>query len=179
TLAPTDTKLLSTCNTMQRQARHLTRLVDDLLDISRINSGKIELRSALVNVQDVVEQAITTSRPLIDERGHELTTEMPPRPLFVRGDSVRLIQAVANLLNNAARYTEPGGKIRVACVEVDGAVEIHIEDNGHGIAPEFLSRIFEMFVQERDSTAGGPGPGPSLAAPLLRAPPRADAAPRP
>src|SRR5262249_1652035 len=150
-----------------RQARHLTRLVDDLLDISRINSGKIELRNALATVQDVVEQAVTTSRPLIDERRHELALDMPHKPIFVRGDAVRLIQAVANLLNNAARYTEPGGRIRITCVENDGLVEIHIVDNGHGIAPEFLSRIFEMFVQERDSTAGGLGLGLSLASRLV------------
>jgi signal transduction histidine kinase len=159
--------LLATTKTMQRQARHLTRLVDDLLDISRINSGKIELRSGLTTVQDVVEQAITTSRPLIDERRHELVVEMPRQGLVVRGDAVRLIQAVANLLNNAARYTDPGGRIRVSTVEHDGIAEIHIVDNGHGIARAFLPRIFEMFVQERDSTAGGLGLGLSLASRLV------------
>jgi signal transduction histidine kinase len=162
-----DAALLGTCRTMQRQARHLTRLVDDLLDISRINSGKIELRSGVITIHDVIEQAITTSRPLIDERLHHLTVDMPARSIVVRGDSVRLIQAVANLLNNAARYTDPGGEIRVQCVEKGDFVEIHVIDNGHGIAPEFLSRIFEMFVQERDSTAGGLGLGLSLAARLI------------
>ena len=93
--------------------------------------------------------------------------EVPPRSLVVRGDSVRLIQAVANLLNNAARYTDPGGRIRVQCIERDDFVEIHVIDNGHGIAPEFLSRIFELFVQERDSAAGGLGLGLSLAARLI------------
>jgi signal transduction histidine kinase len=166
-LHPSDAALLATCRTMQRQARHLTRLVDDLLDISRINSGKIELRSGLITIQDVIDQAITTSRPMIDERLHHLTVEVPADPLAVRGDSVRLIQAVANLLNNAARYTDPGGRIRVQCMERDDFVEIHVVDNGRGIAPEFLSRIFDMFVQERDSTAGGLGLGLSLAARLI------------
>jgi signal transduction histidine kinase len=159
--------LVAVCRTMQRQARHLTRLVDDLLDISRINSGKIELRSALVSIRDVVEQAITTSRPLIDERRHELVVEVPEEPLIVRGDGVRLIQAVANLLNNSARYTNPGGQIRVRVEERDGFVEVHVLDNGHGIAKAFLSRIFEMFVQERDSTSGGLGLGLSLASRLV------------
>ncbi|HEX4337814.1 MAG TPA: response regulator [Polyangiaceae bacterium] len=162
-----DASLIANTKTMQRQARHLTRLVDDLLDISRINSGKIELRSALTTIQDVVEQAVTTSRPLIDERKHELVLEMPRDPLIVRGDGVRLIQAVANLLNNAARYTEPGGKIRVQALQQNGMAEIHVFDNGSGIAPEFLPRIFEMFVQERDSTAGGLGLGLSLASRLI------------
>jgi signal transduction histidine kinase len=162
-----DRGVLATCKTMQRQAGHLTRLVDDLLDISRINSGKIELRSGLITIQEVIDQAITTSRPLIDERSHHLAVEVPPFSLFVRGDGVRLIQAVANLLNNAARYTDPGGHLRVQCVEKDDFAEIHVIDDGHGIAPEFLSHIFEMFVQERDSTAGGLGLGLALAARLI------------
>ena len=167
TLPDADATLVANTRTMQRQARHLTRLVDDLLDISRINSGKIELRSAITTIQDVVEQAITTSRPLIDERGHELVLELPAHPLVVHGDGVRLIQAVANLLNNSARYTDPGGRICVRALEREGLAEIHVIDNGHGIAQEFLPRIFEMFVQERDSTAGGLGLGLSLASRLV------------
>jgi signal transduction histidine kinase len=162
-----DPTLVANTKTMQRQARHLTRLVDDLLDMSRINSGKIELRSGLTTIQDVVEQAITTSRPLIDERRHDLVVEMPPRRLVVRGDGVRLVQAVANLLNNACRYTDPGGDILIRVVESGDFAEIHLIDNGHGIGPEFLPRIFDMFVQERDSTAGGLGLGLSLASRLV------------
>ncbi len=162
-----DEVLARVCRTMQRQARHLTRLVDDLLDISRINSGKIELRTTLVTVQDVVEQAIVTSRPLIDERQHELVVDTPTHPIVVRGDTVRLIQALANILNNAARYTNPGGMIRVECLDKNGLAEIHVVDNGQGIASETLPRIFEMFVQERDSTGGGLGLGLSLASRLI------------
>jgi CheY-like chemotaxis protein len=141
--------------------------VDDLLDIARINSGKIELRSALTTIQDVVDQAVTTSRPLIEERSHELSIEMPPDLLMIRGDAVRLVQAVANLVNNAARYTDPGGKIRIFVVQQDAFAEIHVVDNGHGIDPAFLPRIFDMFVQERDSSAGGLGLGLSLASRLV------------
>jgi signal transduction histidine kinase len=162
-----DSTMVANTRTMQRQARHLTRLVDDLLDIARINSGKIELRSTLTTIQDVVDQAITTSRPLIDERGHELVVEMPADLLLIRGDTVRLVQAVANLVNNAARYTDPDGEIRISVVERAGLAEIHVVDNGHGIDPAFLPRIFEMFVQERDSTAGGLGLGLSLASRLV------------
>lgn len=162
-----ESTLVANTRTMQRQARHLTRLVDDLLDIARINSGKIELRSALTTIQDVVDQAITTSRPLIEERNHELVVEMPSEPLLIRGDTVRLVQAVSNLVNNAARYTDPGGKIRISVAAHGGLAEIHVVDNGHGIAPAFLPRIFEMFVQERDSAAGGLGLGLSLASRLV------------
>jgi signal transduction histidine kinase len=165
--ADADASIVANTRTMQRQARHLTRLVDDLLDIARINSGKIELRSALTTVQDVVDQAITTSRPLIDERGHELLVAMPDELLLIRGDAVRLVQAVANLVNNAARYTDHGGNIRISVDKKDVFAEIHVVDDGHGIDPLFLPRIFDMFVQERDSTAGGLGLGLSLASRLV------------
>jgi signal transduction histidine kinase len=159
-----DPSTLRACETMQRQAKHLTRLVDDLLDVSRITSGKVELQRTVLSVQDIVEHALMTSRPLIDERQHCVSIDVPPTPMLVVGDGVRLVQALANLLNNAARYTQPGGTIRVQCTQEEGWAVISITDSGQGIAPEFLPRIFEMFVQERGALGGGLGLGLTLAA---------------
>jgi signal transduction histidine kinase len=162
-----DAGALRACETMQRQAKHLTRLVDDLLDVSRITSGKVELRKAVISIQDVVEHALTMSRPLIDERRHDVAVDMPTPPLLVWGDPDRLVQVLANLINNAARYTEPGGAIRLECVEAKGFIELTVADSGCGIAPEFLPRIFDMFVQEVDGRGGGLGLGLTLAAQLV------------
>jgi signal transduction histidine kinase len=154
-----DARVLRTRDIMQRQAQHLARLVDDLLDISRISSGKIELRRAPVLVQDVIEQALCTSQPLIDEAGHELQLELTAEPLVLDGDAVRLVQVVANLLNNAARYTPPQGRIAIRVVRVSDQVEIHVADNGRGIAPEFLSQVFDTFAQEKPEGSTGLGLG--------------------
>ncbi|HVU04516.1 MAG TPA: response regulator [Polyangiaceae bacterium] len=164
----TDAALVRTCVVMQRQARHLTRLVDDLLDVSRISTGKVELRRSVVALQDIIEQAVATSRPLIDSRGHVLEVRLPEERLRFRCDGVRLVQAVANLLNNAARYTDPGGRITIDCRADGPTVEIAVADTGRGIAPEFLPRIFEKFVQERDAAGGGLGLGLTVAAELVK-----------
>ena len=139
---------------MRRQLEHLTRLVDDLLDLSRINTGVIELHKAPVLLQDVIEQALVTSRPLIEESEHCLTLDLPEHPVTVLGDSVRLTQIVANLLNNAARYTDKRGSIQLVCRELPDAVELRVTDTGRGIAREILPRVFDMFVQERRGNGG-------------------------
>jgi signal transduction histidine kinase len=162
-----DPVVVRTCRTMQRQTEHITRLVDDLLDVARITSNKIELRPENVVLRDIVEQAIATSRPFIDERKHELRVEMPDEPVVLRGDAVRLVQSIANLLNNAARYTDPGGKIEIRCVLEGDSVQIHVHDNGRGISPDFLPKIFEMFIQEQGSARGGLGLGLTLASHLV------------
>jgi two-component system, sensor histidine kinase len=144
---------------MERQVHHLVRLVDDLLDVSRISQGKISLRHEDVEVHGLVQQAVDNVRPLIEERRHELVVEVPEAPLLVHGDPVRLTQVLSNLLNNAARYTDPGGRVRLSCA-VDGRqVVLCVADNGRGIASEMLERIFDMFVQERE---GGKGLGLGL-----------------
>ncbi|MES1157754.1 MAG: response regulator [Haliangium ochraceum] len=157
------------CERIERQARHLTRLVDDLLDISRISSGKIDLRKARLVLQDVIEQAVLTSRPAIDEAGHQLAIELPPEAVHLHGDSVRLTQVISNLLNNAARYTDPGGSVRLRCnlTEDRSAVEIHVIDNGKGISADLLPKVFEMFVQAHDARTGGLGLGLSLVQTLV------------
>jgi PAS domain S-box-containing protein len=131
----------------ERQVHHLTRLVDDLLDVSRIMRGKIELRRERVDLGTIVTRAIETARPVIDAEGHELTVTLPPDPLWLEADLVRLSQVVANLLTNAARYTESKGHIWVTAGTEGQEAVIRVRDTGIGIAPEMLPRIFDMFTQ--------------------------------
>jgi two-component system, sensor histidine kinase len=140
--------------TMERQVRQLCRLVDDLLDISRINSGKIELRREHVLLKDVIQHALASSVPVIEERDHALTVDVQDESLTVHADSVRLTQVVANLLNNAARYTPPGGHIWITCAREDDQVAIRVRDDGFGIEPDALDRIFEVFVQGKSGSTG-------------------------
>ncbi|HEX2657259.1 MAG TPA: response regulator, partial [Polyangia bacterium] len=130
-----DESILQTRARIDRQAQHLRHLVDDLLDLARITSGKIELKMTTVALQDVIEQAVATTQSAIDERGHELVVDVPKEPILLRADPVRLIQGVANLLNNAARYTDPGGNIWVRCaLSMDRkTVKIQVIDSGRGI----------------------------------------------
>jgi signal transduction histidine kinase len=158
-----DQAVLHTRDRIDRQAQYLRRLVDDLLDVARINSGKIELKKVTTSIQEVVEQAVVTSLPAIEERGHQLTVEVPPEPVTLWADPVRLIQVVANLLNNAARYTDDHGVIEIKCVLGDnqGWVELRVTDNGRGIGAELLPRVFDTFVQAK-AHAAGPGLGLGL-----------------
>ena len=153
---------------MERQLTHLIRLVDDLLEVSRISRGKIELRRADVDLAGVVASAVETSRPAIDAARHRLEIRLPPAPLHVEGDFVRLSQVVANLLNNAAKYTDPGGRIALSVQREGAEAEIRVQDNGLGLAPEVLPRIFDMFAQaDRARAAGGLGIGLALAKMLV------------
>jgi PAS domain S-box-containing protein len=136
---------------MSRQVDHLVRLVDDLLEVSRIESGKIELRSETVELSRVLASAIETSRPLIDAGGHQLIVDGPRTGLAVDGDSIRLSQVFANLLNNAAKYTEPGGTIWLSAREEGALAVISVRDTGVGIAAEMLPNVFEMFSQAHRS----------------------------
>ena len=160
-----DPDLIWCHDVIERQAKQLTRLVDDLLDVSRITKGKIRLRTEQLDLRDVVRDAVETSRPLIDEMGHQITVEMPETPLLVRGDPARLTQVVANLLNNAAKYQMENGTIMVR-IEHDGTDSvIVVKDGGIGITRESMPRIFDLFAQgERapDRAAGGLGIGLSL-----------------
>jgi PAS domain S-box-containing protein len=147
---------------IERQVNHLTRLVDDLLDVSRITRGKVELRTEVVEMAAVVAKAIEMASPLIEQRAHTLTVDMPGLGLCVNGDPMRLSQVISNLLMNAAKYTPPGGHITVRAEPVDGEVVLRVRDTGLGIAPEVLPHIFDLFVQERqgiDRPQGGLGLG--------------------
>jgi two-component system, sensor histidine kinase len=152
---------------MRRQVDHLIRLVDDLLDMSRVSRGKIELRKSRVRSGDVLDQAISLATPLIAERGHELCTNREGEEIRVDGDEVRLTQVVANLLSNAARYTEPGGRLELTCAPRGDGVELIVKDNGRGIPKELLPRVFDLFVQERQG-GGGLGIGLTLVKQLVQ-----------
>jgi signal transduction histidine kinase/DNA-binding response OmpR family regulator len=158
-------------NVIERQVKHLMTLVDDLLDVSRIARGKVQLKRERVDFADVVARAIEMTSPAIDDRRHVLEVEVP-RGLMVDVDAARLAQVLANLLTNAAKYTDPGGRIRVT-VEVDGEqLRANIIDNGRGIDPETLPRVFELFSQERqeiDRSQGGLGLGLAIVKSLVEA----------
>jgi signal transduction histidine kinase len=155
---------------MERQLRQMVRLVDDLLDVSRITTGKLALHTQIVPLQNVIESAIDTSRPLIDRRRHVLTRAVPSEPLLVDADPTRLAQVFSNLLNNAANYTNEGGRIELR-VESDALeIIVAIRDNGIGIASDMLGTVFRMFAQADASlerVQGGLGVGLTLARHLV------------
>jgi signal transduction histidine kinase/ActR/RegA family two-component response regulator len=132
---------------IERQVKHMALLLDDLLDVSRISRGRLELRRTLLEVDEVVRRAIETARPHIEARDHLLEVTLPERPMALFGDPLRLSQALCNILTNAAKYTAPGGRVRLDARRDGEAVEITVADNGIGIAPEQLERVFEMFTQ--------------------------------
>src|SRR5262249_43909253 len=125
----------------------MVRLVDDLLELSRINRGKLSLRKERVELAAILRSAVETSQPLIEEAGHQLAISVPPEPLILEGDSVRLAQVIANLLNNAAKYTERCGQIWLTTRCDDGWAVISVRDTGLGIPAEMLTRVFDMFAQ--------------------------------
>ena len=156
--------------TMERQVKHLVRLVDDLLDVSRLTTGNITLRCEPVDVRDLVADAIETCRELIDAKGHRVTTDLPAEALIVDGDRIRLVQVLTNILNNAAKFTGNGGEIHIAVGGRSGAIDIRVRDSGVGISEERLPRIFDLFFQSDqspDRAHGGLGVGLTLARRLV------------
>ena len=155
---------------MERQLDHMVRLVDDLMEVSRIDRGMIELRRRRVELEAVIAVAVETSRPLIDAAGHELSIDLPAEPLVLDADPVRLAQVFSNLLNNAAKYTDPGGRITLRARREGGDAAITIEDTGVGIEPAELQRVFDMFSQGDpggERTRSGLGIGLTLARNLV------------
>jgi len=132
---------------MDRQVHHLVRLVDDLLDVSRIVRGKIELHNEVIDLREPVRRACETALPAISAREHQLSVHVPTEPVWVDGDLVRLSQVIANLLSNAAKYTDRAGSIVLAAAQKDQDATVTIRDSGVGISPELLPRIFDVFVQ--------------------------------
>ena len=167
---------------IDRQVDHMVRLIDDLLDVSRITAGKLPMRKALVLLSDILNLAVETARPHLQHAGHHLTVSLPPAPVYLDGDSARLAQVFANLLHNASKYTEPGGEIGLSAhitetgearpergsletSEPSRWAEVSVRDNGIGIPQEFLPRLFEKFSQVApalDRSQGGLGLGLSL-----------------
>jgi signal transduction histidine kinase len=153
-----------------RQVEQLTRLVDDLLDVSRITRGKIELRKEPVDLAAIVQRAVETSLPLIDAHRHRFLVELPSEPVRVEGDPIRLAQVVSNLLNNAAKYTDEGGSIGLRVEAAGREVFIRVRDTGRGIDPSALPHLFELFYQvdrTPDRSEGGLGIGLSLVRSLV------------
>jgi PAS domain S-box-containing protein len=150
---------------MERQLSHMVRLIDDLLDISRISRNKMELKRECICLADVVNSAVETARPLIDVEGHELNISLPPRPLFLNGDMMRLAQVFSNLLTNSAKYTKPRGRIWLSAERDEGVVNVSVRDTGIGIPAQYLGNIFAMFSQVDRSierNTGGLGIGLAL-----------------
>jgi PAS domain S-box-containing protein len=153
------------CGVIERQVSHLSHLVDDLLDVSRINSGKVTLDRRTLDLAEAVRHAVETSQPLIEANRHRLAVSLPETPLWVEGDPIRLAQIISNLLNNAAKYSEEGGDIQLSVAAEAGRAVIRVKDKGIGIAPDLLPRIFELFTQadrSLDRSKGGLGIGLSL-----------------
>ncbi|HET9929098.1 MAG TPA: ATP-binding protein, partial [Polyangiaceae bacterium] len=156
---------------IERQVKHLMGLVDDLLDVSRIARGKVQLKRELVDIGEVTARAIEMTSPLIDDRRHVLDVAAP-RGVIVYGDASRLAQVVANLLTNAAKYTDPGGRIAVTIEPVGSDMRLSVKDSGRGIDPEMLPRVFDLFSQERqeiDRSQGGLGLGLAIVKSLVEA----------
>ncbi len=150
---------------MERQLGQMVHLIDDLLDLSRISRGKIDLRKERIELAKVIQQAVETSRPAIEQADHELLIEVPPGPIYVNADVTRLAQVFSNLLNNAAKYTERGGRVRLAVQHLGTEAIISVRDNGIGIPAHMLPHVFEMFTQvdrNLERSQGGLGIGLSI-----------------
>jgi PAS domain S-box-containing protein len=163
-----DPAMQSARDVISRQLRHMVRLIDDLLDVGRITSGKLELRIERVELAAVVERALETSRPHL--RGHEFTLSLPAQPVWLDADPVRLAQVLSNLLNNACKYTPAGGQIRLSAERAGARVAVRVRDTGIGIAKEQLPRLFNMFAQVTpplERTQGGLGIGLALSRELV------------
>ena len=163
---PDDGDLLTYCHLIDTKLVQITRLLDDLLDISRITRGKLLLQKERIDLATVVMSAVETSRPIIDEAGHKLTVSLPPEPLMLEADPMRLAQVFSNLINNAVKFTEPGGDIRVAIERQEDQAVVSVKDSGVGISQELLPKIFDMFFQGStviERKYGGLGLGLTLA----------------
>ena len=150
---------------IQRQVKHMSWLLDDLLDVARITQGKLELKKARVSLTSIVDAAVEAARPLLDEKRHHLIVDLPPEVPTLEADPLRLAQVVSNLLNNAAKYTDSGGRIELSARVAMNTVSMTVKDNGIGIPPQSLDRIFDMFAQidsQSSRTEGGLGIGLSL-----------------
>ncbi len=155
---------------MEVQAHHLSRLIEDLLDVARIDQGKISLKRERISLQSVIDSAIDTSRPKIEAASHELTVSVPPEPVWLHGDFTRLSQVISNLLANAAKYTPCKGRIHLSVDSEVDQIRINVADNGIGVSPELKGRIFELFAQSKgpdDRSRDGLGIGLALVKQLV------------
>jgi PAS domain S-box-containing protein len=168
--AANDTAADSVCEMMERQVNHMVRLVDDLMEVSRITRGSIELRREQIDLAAVIRSAAETSRPLIEAAGHQLAISLPREPISLYGDEVRLAQVFANLLNNAAKYTDRGGQIWITARRDGSEVAVTVRDNGIGLEAQVLPVVFDMFMQadrKHERSQGGLGIGLTLVKSLV------------
>ena len=156
-MKPDEEVMASTVEMMSRQLGHMTNLIDDLMDLARVGSGKINLRKARVTLQSIIESALEGSRQPIQDRGQELTTRLADEPIHLEADPTRIAQVVSNLLTNAAKYTDPGGRIEISAYQQGGEAVIRVKDTGIGLEPEMLEKVFEMFRQVGSSIASSQG----------------------
>ncbi len=154
--------IAETRDMMLRQVNHLVALVDDLLEISRISRGKLKLRHEVVDISEAIDSAIETCRPMLQEAKHDLRVSLPPHPVKVAGDPHRITQMIANLLNNAAKYTPCHGQITITATLDESKVDISVEDTGVGISKKHLPRIFELFAQVKNESSAYAGLGIGL-----------------
>jgi signal transduction histidine kinase len=165
-----ETALMRERTIIERQTLHLERLVSDLLDVSRITRGKIQLQRERMEVSEIVAKAIELTAPLLEQKKHRLVIEVPSRGMIVEGDHVRLTQVMTNLLTNAAKYSEPGSEVRVTATRSAGGVVLRVKDTGAGISPELVPHIFDLFTQAPQTLArseGGLGLGLTIAKSLV------------
>lgn len=153
---------------IERQVGNLTRLIDDLLDVSRIGRGKISLKLERIELSEVVAKAIELSHPLLEQRAHQLVVDVPNHGIIVNADATRLAQVISNLLNNAAKYTPKGGAVMVTAAAEGRDAVLSVRDTGIGIPPTHLASIFELFVQGADRSHGGLGIGLTIVRDLVQ-----------
>jgi signal transduction histidine kinase len=164
-LAATHPSVLTSLEVIERQSSHLNRLVDDILDLARIGQGRFELKKARLDLAKILEQAAQAAEPAMKARHHVFEIEVPDDPVELDADPNRLLQIIGNLLNNAAKYTDPGGRVQLSGAREADSVVIRVRDNGMGIPPEMRSRVFELFAQVEESkpySQGGLGIGLTL-----------------
>jgi signal transduction histidine kinase/CheY-like chemotaxis protein len=167
---PPDARTLATLAIVRRQVTHLTRLVDDLLDVSRITQGRVQLQKHPVELSLIISHAMESAEPLLRAKAHKVTLTSSLEPIYVDGDSARLIQCVTNLLTNAAKYTDAGGEVRIEVGAENGNAVVSVDDTGVGISADLLPQIFGLFVQSDrslDRSEGGLGIGLSVAQGLV------------
>jgi PAS domain S-box-containing protein len=165
---PGNPRLRAARDILARQVTHLKRLVDELLDVGRIATGKVHLVKETLHLQQVVRETAASVRPTMDERGHGFVVAMEEEPLYVVGDAVRLAQVLTNLLNNAAKFTPPGGRIVLSLSRTDDHAELGVRDNGPGILPEVLPGMFKLFAQGGHEAANGSQTGLGIGLSLVQ-----------
>ncbi|MEH6435445.1 hybrid sensor histidine kinase/response regulator [Massilia sp. DD77] len=163
-------RICQTSTIISRQVRHMSRLIDDLLDVSRVTRGLVKLKLGTVDFRDVVTGALDQTRPLVQEKHHQVTLRMPDHPVYVKGDQTRLVQSVANILNNAAKYTQKAGSIALSLDVRDGEMVLRVRDNGSGMPADLVPNVFDLFTQGARTLArsqGGLGLGLALVKKLV------------